>query len=164
MRHSIESILVVDDDDDTRDVLITLLEAEGYRVRAASDALGALAILRSERIALILLDLMMPGMTGGELRGQQLADPALAAIPVIAVTGDTTAVIDNLLMVRKPFDSTYLLGAIRNELDHAESTRHRELLATASDVRKKMAKTIGDLAAVRRASSPEVEPPSRRRR
>ena len=122
---SVESILVVDDDDDTRDVLITLLEGEGYRVRAVSDALHALAVLRSEHISLILLDLMMPGMNGRELRDQQLADPALAGVPVIAVTGDTTAVIENLLMVRKPFDAEYLLGAIRHELNHAAPPSRR---------------------------------------
>ena len=80
-------VMVVDDDDDIRETLAGLLEDEGYRVvsfphgREALDALqGGLA----PRV--ILLDLMMPVMDGAEFRRAQLADPALAAIPVILIT------------------------------------------------------------------------------
>jgi CheY-like chemotaxis protein len=80
-------VMVVDDDDDIRETLAGLLEDEGYQVvsfphgKVALDALqGGLA----PRV--ILLDLMMPVMDGAEFRRAQLADPTLAAIPVILIT------------------------------------------------------------------------------
>lgn len=136
-----------------RDLLIALLEDGGYRVRAVPDGISALAMLRSERVALMLFDLVMPDMDGVELRRRQLADEALASIPVVAITGDARRTVDNLLVIRKPFDADHLLRAIRVELDTAESARHRELLAAVSDVRKQMEKTISDLETVRRSSS-----------
>jgi CheY-like chemotaxis protein len=129
----VESILVVDDEDETRDALISLLEDAGYNVRSARDAAYALAISKGERIALVVSTLPLED-------------------------------IDNVLNVRKPFDGDLVLRNVRFEIDHVEASRHRELLAAASDVRRQMEKTISDLAAVRRASSPDVTPPSRRRR
>lgn len=146
-----------------RDMLIGLLEDAGYRVRTADDGIEALAVLRREKIALMVFDLMMPGMGGLELRRRQLEDTALAAIPVVAITGDTRTTVENLLVLQKPFDPDHLIRAIRVELDAAEAARHRELLAAVSDVRRQMEKTITDLEGVRRASSPGA-PPSKRKR
>jgi CheY-like chemotaxis protein len=162
-RPSIESILVVEDDRDMRDMLIGLLEDAGFRVRAVNDGIEALAVLRSERIALMVFDLMMPGMGGIELRRRQLEDTALAGIPVVAITGDNSVPIENLLVLRKPFDPDQLIRAIRVELDSAEAIRHRELLAAVGDVRRQMEKAITDLESVRRTSSPGV-PSSKRKR
>jgi CheY-like chemotaxis protein len=79
--------MVVDDDDDIRETLAGLLEDEGYEVAAfptGQDALEALRGGLGPRV--ILLDLMMPVMDGAEFRREQLADPRLAAIPVILIT------------------------------------------------------------------------------
>src|SRR5204862_4129108 len=80
-------VMVVDDDDDIRETLAGLLEDEGYEVAAfptGRDALDALQGGMAPRV--ILLDLMMPVMDGAEFRRAQLADPALASIPVILIT------------------------------------------------------------------------------
>src|SRR5687768_15158780 len=80
-------VMVVDDDDDIRETLAGLLEDEGYGVAAFPTGLEALAALKGglgPRV--ILLDLMMPVMDGAEFRREQLADPALASIPVILIT------------------------------------------------------------------------------
>src|SRR5690242_6605113 len=80
-------VMVVDDDDDIRETLVGLLEDEGYEVVAhptGRDALDALQAGILPRV--ILLDLMMPVMGGGEFRPAQLGDPALASIPVILIT------------------------------------------------------------------------------
>src|SRR6185436_12323698 len=86
------NILLVEDDFDVRDALIPILEYEGHRVVGAASGQEALDRLRSgAKPSLILLDLMMPGMSGMEFRAEQLRDPALASIPVVVVSADPAA-------------------------------------------------------------------------
>jgi len=79
-------VLVVDDDRDIRETLQELLEQEGYEVETAPNGLEALAVARSDRPALILLDLFMPIMDGLAFRRAQLEDPELVDIPVVVVS------------------------------------------------------------------------------
>lgn len=81
-------IMVVDDDEALRESVCDVLDQEGYRTINATDGATALARLRKEphKPALILLDLMMPGMNGWQFREQQLKDPALSEIPVVVMT------------------------------------------------------------------------------
>src|SRR5437764_36291 len=70
-----------------REGLTSLLEEEGHQVIAVANGLEALEQLRwGNKPCLILLDLRMTVMTGWEFRAQQKQDPALAGIPVIAMT------------------------------------------------------------------------------
>jgi CheY-like chemotaxis protein len=79
-----EPVLVVEDRDDNREVLGTLLEMEGYRVEYAVDGRDALDKLeRGLQPCLILLDVSMPRMNGIEFRRAQVADDRFSAIPVI---------------------------------------------------------------------------------
>jgi CheY-like chemotaxis protein len=82
-------VLVVDDDDDLREAMEAALRAVGHRVVTAADGAEALLWLRHPevRTCLVLLDLMMPGMNGFELRTVMSADPALSTIPVVVITG-----------------------------------------------------------------------------
>jgi CheY-like chemotaxis protein len=85
---SAPTVLVVDDDEDLLVVLRDVIDEEGYRVLTARGGEAALALLESgETPCMILLDLKMPGMDGAEFRKRQLADPRLAAIPVVGFTG-----------------------------------------------------------------------------
>jgi CheY-like chemotaxis protein len=79
-------ILVIDDDSDIREVVGEALRFAGHQVATARDGREGLARCRSFHPTMILLDLMMPGMTGWEFRAAQLEDPALAGIPVLVVT------------------------------------------------------------------------------
>ena len=82
-----EFVLVVDDDDDIRDSIGSLLELEGHQVVCAANGRDALEAIRDRgRPCLILLDLMMPVMDGAEFRTRQLADPTMADIPVVLIT------------------------------------------------------------------------------
>lgn len=83
------TVLVVDDDKDIRDLIGAALAGQGYRPVFAGNGKEALAYLRSPapRPGLILLDLMMPEMSGWEFRKLQQQDPGLAAIPVAIITG-----------------------------------------------------------------------------
>jgi CheY-like chemotaxis protein len=84
---SCQSILVIDDDVDTREALTEILADEGYDVTGVDSGQEALAYLReATRPSLILLDMMMPGMDGWQLRRELQKDPALAAIPVVILS------------------------------------------------------------------------------
>jgi CheY-like chemotaxis protein len=86
-------VLVVEDDEDIRDVLTTLLHESGYRVIMARNGEEALQQLRSGacRPCVILLDLWMPVMDGWRFREEQRKDSTLADIPVVALSGDGEA-------------------------------------------------------------------------
>jgi CheY-like chemotaxis protein len=81
------SVVVVEDDLDIREVVRMVLEASGYSVLEAGEGAEALSVVRGRRPCVIMLDLMMPGMDGFQFREAQLQDPAIAAIPVIIVSG-----------------------------------------------------------------------------
>jgi len=83
------TVLVVDDDKNVCDIISAELGGQGYPTVVAGNGQEALEYLRSAalRPSLILLDLMMPVMTGWEFRRVQQEDPALAAIPVAIITG-----------------------------------------------------------------------------
>jgi CheY-like chemotaxis protein len=110
-------VLVVDDDADIRAMLAQILELEGYAVSTAADGADALAQLRAVRPALVLLDLMMPGMNGWEFRAAQAQDPAVAHIPVVILSGDGSADVKSSTtgvvgFLRKPIDLETLLSTV----------------------------------------------------
>ena len=83
------SILVIEDRDDVRQGLAQLLELHGFLVADASSGEEAMAQLTSDPdgIALILLDLMLPGsISGRDVRNRQMSDPVLSSIPTIVVS------------------------------------------------------------------------------
>ena len=88
MTHNDHSILIVDDDDDIRELLAEVLEDEGYRVATARNGLDALTQLRAggARPSMILLDLMMPVMNGFQFLEAFRRDPALSPIPIAVVS------------------------------------------------------------------------------
>ena len=80
------SILVVDDDADQRNLLTTYLGSEGYSVLEAESGEQALERIAREPIALVLLDVMLPGLSGFDVCRQLKRDARTAAIPVLMVT------------------------------------------------------------------------------
>jgi CheY-like chemotaxis protein len=111
-------LMIVDDDDDLRQTLANVIAAYGYKVTAFGDARAALAALEDGQTPfLILLDLMMPGMSGWEFRAAQLKHAALASIPVVVVTAANVAshgmpTLPDVEILRKPFDLDRLLTVI----------------------------------------------------
>jgi two-component system response regulator MprA len=88
MRH-LHAILLVEDDVELHEAMHAILDAEGYRVVGAFDGQEALERLRRGFApCVILLDLRLPRKDGRQFREEQLADPKLAGIPVIAYSGD----------------------------------------------------------------------------
>ena len=82
-------VLIVDDYDDTRDALAAMIGSAGFQVESAWGAEDALRHLRAGfRPCVALLDLRMPGMDGWALWDKMKADPELAGIAVVLVSGD----------------------------------------------------------------------------
>jgi signal transduction histidine kinase len=122
-----EEILLVEDDGSIRSSLQGILEDEGYLVTTAENGREALERLRSGGPPdLIILDLRMPVMDGWEFRAAQKSDPALAQIPVLAVSADGSAkaaAIDAEAYLHKPLSTDALLNAIGRILGDAERRR-----------------------------------------
>lgn len=112
------TILIVEDQPELRATFAEVLEEEGFQVATAPDGLRALEYLRTAPPPdLILLDLLMPVMTGWEFRAEQRRDPALAAIPVVAMSGLSPAEqrreeLDAVVSLTKPVEVELLLETI----------------------------------------------------
>ncbi|MFP6633651.1 MAG: response regulator [Planctomycetota bacterium] len=81
-----ETVLIIDDDDDARDLLSRFLEREGYNVATASGGEEGLRLAKEIKPAVITLDVMMPSMDGWAVLSSLKKDPELASIPVIMLT------------------------------------------------------------------------------
>jgi CheY-like chemotaxis protein len=114
MKH--QTVFVVEDDADTREMLCRFLELEGYRVESAENGQQALDRLSAGAPAcVILLDLMMPVMDGWQFRREQVQIETLARIPVIVVSAagrDRIEQIDANAVLSKPLDLEKLLDCV----------------------------------------------------
>jgi two-component system phosphate regulon response regulator PhoB len=109
-------ILVVDDEEDIAELVRYNLTAEGYRVRCAGSGEDAIRMIRSEPYDLVVLDLMLPGMSGIKVAQTLRSDPKFLNLPIIMLTakGEEPDVVAGLELaddyVTKPF-SPKILGA-----------------------------------------------------
>lgn len=122
-----EHILIVDDNPTNLKLVAYLMKANGYAVSTATDAEAALAEIRDNRPALILMDVQLPGIDGLELTRQLKAAPETRDIIIVAVTayamkGDidkaTAAGCDDY--VTKPIDTRALPGTIARHLSRGD--------------------------------------------
>lgn len=85
-------ILVVEDDTSIRELLVELLESEGYEVASAVNGLEGLKYLQTNHNPnLILIDLMMPVMDGYSFRTEQLKNPQWSSIPTVVMSAEANA-------------------------------------------------------------------------
>lgn len=85
-------ILVVEDDNSIRELLVELLQSEGYEVASAVNGLEGLKYLQSQKYPdLILIDLMMPVMDGYAFRTEQLKNSDWSKIPVVVMSAEANA-------------------------------------------------------------------------
>ena len=118
-----QKILVVDDEADVLDMLVINLRAAGFLVVAVEDGASALAKASSESPALIILDLMLPGMSGLEICKVLKGDSATRHIPIIMLTAKAEEV-DKIVglelgaddYVTKPFSPRELMLRINRSL------------------------------------------------
>ena len=115
-----KDILVVDDNEDVARITARLLTAKGYSVRTAADGTRALEMVAERQPDCILLDIMMPHMSGIEVLNRLKGDPATSSIPVIFVTAKSRD--EDVLSgykegadyyITKPFSAQQLIYGVR---------------------------------------------------
>jgi CheY-like chemotaxis protein len=109
-------ILVIEDDVGIRETLSEFLRSEGFQVDLARDGAEGLERLAVRRPDLILVDLFMPGMSGGQFLERLRADAATRSLKVVLMTGsrpggEAAAAADAVL--QKPFELDELLSAVQ---------------------------------------------------
>lgn len=115
------TIVVIDDELGLAEALGAILSDDGYRVGVATNGQQGLRLIDELRPDLVLLDFMMPIMSGPAVLHALEARGRLASPPVVvmsaATEADVRAVVgDDVVFLRKPFDMPSLLRAIRNVL------------------------------------------------
>jgi class 3 adenylate cyclase len=129
-------ILVVDDNASNRDLLSRRLQRQGHAVLQAEDGATALALVEKEALDLVLLDLMMPGISGYDVLTLLKSDPRFQEIPVIMISALTE--LDSIVRcieagaddyLAKPFDPTLLRARVGSSLDKKHlRDREREMV------------------------------------
>ena len=130
MNQDKRSVLVVDDNQDIRELVMHILDADGFHVFSAENGEGALAILRSNSVDLILLDVMMPGTSGLQVLEEIRTGPLkrLHEVPVIMITAlSSTDDIDKAIAIGansyivKPFRGALIREKVRAVLEMISS-------------------------------------------
>ena len=138
-------VLVVEDEPDIADVIAYNLRREGMSPSIASSGEAALAVIRASPPALVLLDLMLPGMGGLDVCRALKRDPATADVPIVMVTARTqeSDVVSGLELgaddyVTKPFSPKVLIARVRTALRRTvDLTTHpfgKETLVSLHDI------------------------------
>ena len=129
----VNRILIIDDEDDFRQVIIKLLTRQGFEVVAASDGKSGVSLAAETLPDLIVCDLNMPGMDGYEVLVALRQDPRLADIPLIFLTGQSkpSQVRQGMNLgaddyLTKPVDLGDLLGAVKIRLSRRQAQRQRQ--------------------------------------
>ena len=120
-RRKAASVLVIDDDPDVRGFIVATLEEQGYRVREASDGEQGLAILERGQADLIVLDFVMPGLSGAEVANRIRARRPQQRILFVSGYSETDAVkrvAPDAPLLAKPFRADALDKAVRGALTH----------------------------------------------
>jgi adenylate cyclase len=129
-------ILVVDDNASNRDLLSRRLQRQGHTVLRAEDGTIALALVEKEAFDLVLLDLMMPGISGYDVLALLKSDPRFREIPVIMISA--LSELDSIVRcieagaddyLAKPFDPTLLRARVGSSLEKKHMRdREREMV------------------------------------
>ena len=136
------SLLVVDDNEINRDVLSRRLTQRGYRVAVAADGRQALQMLLAQPFDLVLLDIMMPGMSGFEVLTILREHHAAAELPVVMATASdqSSDIVAALTLgandyVTKPLDFPVVLARIRTQLSLKRAIQEIHRLAEQLELR-----------------------------
>ncbi|HUO83483.1 MAG TPA: response regulator [Thermoanaerobaculia bacterium] len=115
-------VLVVDDDPHIRKMMIASLRRDGYELSEAANGARALELMRGGEVDLVLLDLMMPEISGWDVLRERAEEPALRNIPVIVISANREPKLADAVQngvaafLPKPFDLPMLHAIVRGAL------------------------------------------------
>ena len=112
------TVLIVDDEPAILEVVAEFARMLGHEVLTAIDGEDAISIMRSRTPDVVVSDVMMPRLSGPGLRAAMLSVSGLAEVPVVFMTAVHRAVVDDVRVIKKPFD----LDELESALDEALST------------------------------------------
>lgn len=145
-----KTVLVVDDDRPLRALCRASLEDAGFRVLEAADGEQALASVHDEQPDLILLDIMMPGISGWEVTSTLLADRSTDRIPIVFMSARTELAdrarafdLGAQDYVSKPFDPRGLAETVAKTLDEIDRGERDAALAETLAALRKEQITVG---------------------
>ncbi len=125
-----KKILAVDDENDVLLIIKTALLSEGFEVKTASGGADGLSIAREFQPDLVILDVMMPEMTGFDVLKEMRQVPALKQVPVIMLTGvaDKEKIREAIdvgvtYYIVKPFEFHDLISKVKLAISDSESTQ-----------------------------------------
>ena len=87
-----KTVLIVEDEEDAAELFAEMMRVSGFHVRKTSTSTPALSMMTAERPDVVILDIMMPEISGLDILRQMRKDPALANIPVVVVSATTMPV------------------------------------------------------------------------
>ncbi len=150
-------ILVIDDDEIARDVVVSLLSKEGFLVHSAKDGLEGISALKREYFNLVITDLKMPGADGIEVLKSAVKLNPGAAVVILTAYGTLDNALEVMKLgaydyITKPFKLQELLIVVENAINRAALIEENE------ELRKHLRETYRDLEAVKAVASkgPEV--------
>lgn len=114
-------VLVVDDEEDVRETLRDLVEMCGCSAIVAANGAEALELLAERRPCMIILDLLMPVMTGEELLEAMRRQPALADLPVVISTSAPERAPQGVPVLKKPLDIDLFMTWLRRNCECGEA-------------------------------------------
>lgn len=135
------SILVVDDNEQNRELLVAYLEDLHCEIRTAGDGFEALDAVKAKKPDIVLLDVMMPRMSGYQACAKMRADKSNAAMPIVMVTalnevGDMERAVDSGAddFLTKPVNKLELLTRVRSLL--RVSVLQKQLMRSEEETKK----------------------------
>jgi putative two-component system response regulator len=140
------TVLIVDDEFSGRQTLESVLEGDGYNIEMAENGMQALEMVRRIQPDVVLLDVMMPGMTGFEVCQKIRSDPLVAEVPIIVLTAldDRDALLSALKagaddFITKPFDRYELRARL---IGITKLNRYHKLLEERSNIQNAHSKLL----------------------
>lgn len=132
-------ILVIDDTTVVRVKVREMLPPGNFQVLEAKDGLEGLNLIRQEKLSLIMLDFLLPKMSGWEVFQQIQSQPDLRKIPLVIMSGRKEEVTEKISepfeyfeFLGKPFDQKQLIGAIKTAMTKAKQPRPESAAVGAS--------------------------------
>jgi CheY-like chemotaxis protein len=123
-------VLIVDDEEDIRETLREAIEMAGCTAITASNGADALKVLETRRPCLIVLDLLMPVMTGIEMIEVMRKQPALAAVPVLVSSSVPNRAPAGVPVLPKPIDIDKFWARVKDSCDCLDARRRRTTTST----------------------------------